>query len=229
MISPRLEMLPPAQSRLWSELDQVPADFVLYGGTALALRLGHRQSVDFDFFGYREFDPMDLARSIGFLKDAKVTQQKKNTLSVLVERGAPISVSFFGVPDLKQIEKPDVVATNRLQIASLLDLAATKAAVVQARAEAKDYLDLNALIKAGLSLSRALAAAVAIYGPSFNPQITLKALSFFGDGNLRTLPLDVQNHLAAAAREVDLDHLPKIVSGSALPLQRSRNDWEIKR
>ena len=98
-----------------------------------------------------------------------------------------------------------------MQIASLLDLAGTKAAVVQQRAEAKDYLDIDALLQDGrLDLPTALASAKAIYGPSFNPQITLKALSFFGDGNLSRLPRVVQDRLVRAAREVDLDRLPDI-------------------
>lgn len=46
---PRLDILPPAQRALWDELGGLPHGFVLYGGTALALRLGHRQSIDFDF------------------------------------------------------------------------------------------------------------------------------------------------------------------------------------
>jgi len=54
---PHLEILPPAQRRLWVELAQVPKDFVLYGGTALALHLGHRESADFGFFGRRALEP----------------------------------------------------------------------------------------------------------------------------------------------------------------------------
>jgi len=50
----RLDILPPAQLALWPELRQIPAHFVLYGGTAIALRLGHRQSVDFDFFTFQD-------------------------------------------------------------------------------------------------------------------------------------------------------------------------------
>ena len=46
---PRLDVLPTAQRRLWPTLADVPEPFVLYGGTALALRLAHRTSVDFDF------------------------------------------------------------------------------------------------------------------------------------------------------------------------------------
>jgi hypothetical protein len=54
--TPRLDILPPPQRRLWHELAALPAEFVLYGGTALALHLGHRQSVDFGFFGNRPLD-----------------------------------------------------------------------------------------------------------------------------------------------------------------------------
>jgi len=46
--SPRLEVLPLSQRKLWSELSAVPKEFVLYGGTALALHLGHRDSIDFN-------------------------------------------------------------------------------------------------------------------------------------------------------------------------------------
>jgi hypothetical protein len=104
-----------------------------------------------------------------------------------------------------------MTADNGLGIASLLDLAGTKASVVQVRAEAKDYIDIDALITAGkVDLPLALSAAQRLYGSTFNPQITLKALSFFDDGDLRLLSEDVKLRLATAAREVDLDHLPSI-------------------
>jgi hypothetical protein len=55
-----------------------------------------------------------------------------------------------------------------------------------------------------------LAAAAGIYGKAFNPEITLKALCYFEDGNLRALPDDMKLRLVTAARDVDLDHLPSI-------------------
>ena len=104
-----------------------------------------------------------------------------------------------------------VAVDNRLKIASLVDLAGMKAAVVQKRAEAKDYRDVDAMIQLGkIDLSTALAAGAMIYGASFNPENTLKSLSFYGDGNLDTLPEDVRQRLAAAVRAVDLDHLPDL-------------------
>jgi hypothetical protein len=207
--SPHLEILPPAQRRLWHELDQVPTEFTLYGGTAIALHLGHRQSVDFDFFGNRAFDPSKLQASIPFLTQAQVAHREKNTLTAILNRGGEVTVSFFGVPDLPRLVSPLVSDDNGLKIASLLDLAGTKASVVQLRAEAKDYLDLDTLItKGGISLPMALAAAKALYGAPFNPQITLKSLSYFEDGDLRSLPEESRMRLVAAARDVDLDHLP---------------------
>lgn len=61
-----------------------------------------------------------------------------------------------------------------------------------------------------VGLPLALAAAEKLYGFSFNPEITLKALSYFDDGNLRELPTDMKFRLAAAVSKVDLDHLPSV-------------------
>jgi hypothetical protein len=168
---------------------------VLCGGTAIALQLGHRQSVDFDFFGSRSFDPAQLYSTVPLLNGSTVLQQAANTLTCRVERGDPLIVSFSGVPNLRRVD-------------SLLDLAGMKAAVVQQRAEAKDYIDLHALLEAGIGLPAALAAAGVIYGKRFNPQLTLKALSFFGDGDLPSLPMSVQERIISAVRSVNLDRLP---------------------
>lgn len=66
---PRLDILPACQRRLWPELDAVPSAFVLYGGTGLALQLGHRVSEDFDFFSSSGFNPARLQSRLPFFKD----------------------------------------------------------------------------------------------------------------------------------------------------------------
>jgi hypothetical protein len=209
--APRLEILPAAQRRLWDDLSATPPEFVLYGGTALALHLGHRHSIDFDFFGNRPLDLSKIEQEIPFLKGANIIQREKNTLSAVVDRGGPVKVSFFGLPNLPRLSAPFVAKDNGLAVASLLDLAGTKASVVQMRAEAKDYIDIDALIiKGKIDLQFALSAAQEIYGPTFNPQITLKALSFFDDGDLHQLPEEMKSHLVRAARDVDLDRLPNL-------------------
>jgi Nucleotidyl transferase AbiEii toxin, Type IV TA system len=209
--TPRLDTLPAPQRRLWDELSAVPEEFVLYGGTAIALHLGHRESVDFDFFGSRPLDERHLVPAVPFLAGAVVTQRAPNTFGCTIDRGGVVRLSFFGLPDLLRLRPPLVAADNGLRVASLVDLAAAKARVVQVRAEAKDYLDIDALLTDGrIDLPTALAAAAAIYGSAFNPQNTLKALSYFEDGNLRRLPRSLKARLAEAARGVDLDRLPVI-------------------
>ena len=136
-------------------------------------------------------------------------QRSPDTLTCLVDRGGPVRVSFFGGLTLRRVADPDSLAAPAVMIASLLDLAATKAEVVQARAAAKDYLDIDALIhRAGVSLSDALGAARAVFGPAFNPIPTLKALCFFADGDLAALPRDVCRRLIEAAAAVDPVRLP---------------------
>jgi len=209
--TPRLDVLPQGQRRLWQELSAVPDEFTLYGETALALHLGHRKSVDFDFFGSRAIDVPSLETGIPFLAGAAVVQRERNTLTAIVDRGAPVKVSFFGVPKLPRLAPSVVAKDNGLKIASLLDLAGTKASVLQVRAEAKDYIDMDALIQVGkVGLPFALVAAEKLYGSSFNPEITLKALSYFDDGNLRELPTDMKFRLANAVSKVNLDHLPSL-------------------
>jgi len=211
--TPRLDILPPSQRRLWDELAAVPEEFVLYGGTAIALHLGHRESVDFDFFSDRPLDSTRLVPAIPFLAGATVTQREPNAFSCEIDRGGVVKLSFFGLPWIVHLSPPLVAPGNGLHVASLLDLAGMKASVVQQRAEAKDYIDIDALLTDGrIDLPTALAAARAIHGTQFNPQSTLKALSYFDDGNLRRLPQPVKDRLAKAARDVDLDVLPVIAA-----------------
>lgn len=84
-----------------------------------------------------------------------------------------------------------------------------KAMVVQKRAEAKDYLDIHALLtQAGLSLPKMLAAAKVLYAPNFAPELTLKSLCYFDDGNLQHVPESVRRDLAKAVKACDPLRLP---------------------
>jgi hypothetical protein len=215
----KLEILPSAQRSLWRELRQTPRNFVLYGGTAIALRLGHRQSEDFDFFSNEGFEPSELLHSLPYLKGARVDQREDNTLTVVVDRTEPVKLSFFGDVRMNHVDEPDLSPNNEVQIASLLDLTATKLKTVQQRAEAKDYRDISAALESGIVLSRAIAAARGIYGRSFNAMATLKALTYFGDGNLESLPLNTQERLRTAAESVKLEALPLISAMSGITRQ----------
>jgi hypothetical protein len=210
---PHLEILPPPQQRLWPELRQLPKDFVLYGGTAIALRLVHRPSVDFDFFSSRTFTPAKLLSNLPLLANAKVLQNVSQTLTVMVERGGGVKLSFFGGLPLGRAGEPEETEDGVIAVASLLDLAGTKAAVITQRAEAKDYEDILALMKSGISLAQAMAAAKAIYGEQYNPLITLKSLTYFGDGDLHKLTADQKSKLVAVATQQSLA-LPTLARAS---------------
>ena len=215
---PKLECLPAGQRALWPELARVPSGlgFVLYGGTGLALRLGHRQSADFDFFTSESFSPRSLVQEVPWLPDAEPLQASPNTLTVLVRRGGPVRVAFFGGLHLGRVAEPQPTADGVVRVASLLDLAGTKAAVIQQRAEKKDYLDLAALLQAGISLEQAVGAAAALYRQQFNPMITLKALAYFGDGDLSSLAEETRTFLSqAAARFTGPADIRRVADGIA--------------
>jgi len=209
--APNLAGLPPAQRAVWLELAQVSSQFVLYGGTGLALRLGHRQSEDFDFFADAPINPDELLNGFRVLAGATIRQKAPNTLTVMVDRPTPVKLSFFGLR-LRRVGEPEWTHDQVVRVASLRDIAGCKMAVIQTRAEAKDYLDIEALLTQGLGLGEMLGAARAIYGEQFAPLVSLKALTWFKDGNLPSLPEQVKQRLARAASEVgeitDLTPLP---------------------
>lgn len=210
MFTPKLEILPPAQRRLWRELEQTPQEFVLYGGTALALRLGHRHSEDFDFFSNTPFVPAGLRERIPYLQIAEITQLETNTLTAIVDRDGPVKVSFFGGLSLNRVHDPDVAADNRIQVASLLDVAATKLSTIQQRAQARDYQDIAAMVGAGLSLADAIGAATAVYGSTFNGALSLKALTYFSDGDLPNLNATMKKKLRELAGQVKLKEISRM-------------------
>lgn len=211
--TPKLEVLPPAQSALWPRLGEAAKmGFVLYGGTAITLRLGHRESVDFDFFTEKPFDHDEIFVRLPFLKQALVTQEEVNTLSLTIEAKAPgeneAKLSFFTVKDMGRIGVPEWSDDGCVLTASLEDLLALKLKVILDRVEKKDYLDIAALLQHGLALEKGLAGARAFYGRRFQPSEALKALAYFKGGNLHELPKGVQKALAQAVAKVD--HLPPV-------------------
>ena len=206
MFVPNINILPTAQRSLWADLGGTPEEFTLYGGTALALRLGHRTSLDFDFFSNTSFDPDLLARKIPYIRGAERLQVGPDTLTCRVERGGPVLVSFFGALGLGQVATPEKVPDMSLHVASLLDIAGTKAAVVQKRAGVKDYIDIDAIFQHGIDQPTVHAAGAVVYGRKFNPLITLKALGYFED--VPMLPDKIRARLKRAVEAVDVTRLP---------------------
>lgn len=208
MSSLHLKVLPLAQAAIWQGLGVIPSHFVLYGGTAIALRLGHRQSIDFDFFTHLEFVGTDLFRSIELFKDARITQLEKNTLSIIVDRPGPVKISFFGGISCGRVGVPEIAPENQIRLASLTDLFGHKVKVVLQRVEAKDYRDIVALLKSGLSLKGGFEAALGIFGSSFPPSECAKALTYFEGGDLISLSNPEKQTLRSAVRQLPRRFIP---------------------
>lgn len=205
--SPRLDILPPEQRRLWPELaPTVRLGFALYGGTAIALRLGHRPSVDFDFFSEAPLDRGSIRSALPFVERSLVLQDEPDAWTMLVpaEGGerSQVKISFFGGIGFGRVGEPERTDDGVLVAASLGDLLATKVKVVLQRAESKDYRDIARMLTSGANLSHGLAAAVALFGDTFQPSESLRALVFFQDGDLASLGDSDKAILVNAAKAV---------------------------
>lgn len=219
----RLDILAESQREVWKELDAVPSNFVLYGGTALALQLGHRVSEDFDFFSSEAFDPGWLQARLPFFReleptnlDCRVHYKRDNLKGYVEHRGGQIKIAFFGgLDNLRRIQDSSRPSRSRVSVASLVDLAWMKMRVIQMRGSWKDYIDIHALASHGIDIPTALGAARAI-DPKFNPAISIRALQFYGDGNLGRVLTQVQHDLTRWARTVELQKLPALRASRGL-------------
>ena len=213
---PRLDALPTPQRTLWPRLaPSVKLGFVLYGGTATVLRLGHRTSVDFDFFSENSMDPAELNQEFEFIRESTVVQQQKDTFSVLApSQGSHVKISFFGGISIGRVGIPDLTRDGVIRIASLDDLLATKLKVLLQRVESKDYRDIVAILRSGVKLETGLAAAASMYSPNFQPAEAIKALTYFEGGDLVSLAASDRDYLTRTAGKVKSIPVLRIISRS---------------
>jgi hypothetical protein len=151
--------------------------FYLAGGTALALIIGHRDSIDFDFFTEQEFDTEKLFDNLVTIfspHEIKRTQVEKNTLSILVD--GHIKISFF---TYKYILLEKTIQTEYFEIASLSDIACMKVNAVVNRATLKDYVDLYFILK--LKTLAEIMESLKIKMPELDTLLALKSIIYFED------------------------------------------------
>jgi hypothetical protein len=135
------------------------------------------------------------------MPDASAIQEAENTLVLMVPMpSGPVKLSFFGGLGIGRINKPLLTKDSMLLVASPEDLLATKLKAILDRAEAKDYRDISALLTAGVSLPRALGGFAKMYRK--DPGIALRAIGFFEDGDLPSLPATDRDVLRAARDQV---------------------------
>ncbi len=151
-------------------------DFYLAGGTGLALQLGHRDSVDFDFFSLKDFKASLLWEKIQkHYKNHKLSkvQQEENTLTIILD---DVKLSFFSYP-YKLVNK--LIEEKYLKIASIEDIACMKLGAITSRATNKDYVDLYFILKK-ISLNEILSKLIKKM-PSLDISLVLKSLIYFKD------------------------------------------------
>ena len=150
------EVLPAEQREVLRQLGPVAHDlgFYLGGGTAVALHLGHRQSLDLDWFtGQMIGDPLELAKDVqsGGV-DLRATSIHRRTLHATA---SGVRVSFLESRYLS-LSPPVACPEFGCEIAALADLAAMKLLAVAQRGTKKDFVDVHSLGQHGLSLNAML-------------------------------------------------------------------------
>ena len=218
----RYEILPDVQRALLPELRPARRlGFALYGGTAIALQLGHRESIDFDFFSSAKLDEELLVENLPFLASATTLQREPETWTLQTfpaKDGRPVKLSFFGDLGFGRVGRPVPSDDGTLIMASLDDLLGHKLKVLLQRVEAKDYQDISAMLRAGMSLERGLGAASALFA-NFPPADAVRAMTYFEGGDLGRLGREDRVILTTAAASVgpaiDVPIIAKDLHGGA--------------
>lgn len=148
--------------------------FYLAGGTALALQIRHRTSLDFDFYCEKEFDNRRAFASFqNNFKQLTLIQDAPNTL-IVKARGIEISLFYYMYPLLKR-----VITTEYVDLASKEDIAAMKLIAIIQRGRMRDFIDMYFLMKE-FSLEKIFKWTKKKF-PPFNPYLGLRALTYFKD------------------------------------------------
>ena len=156
-------------------------DFNLVGGTALALHLGHRISIDIDLFSENPFDANKLSETLE--KDFGFEQEsvEENTLKGSIEG---VKVDFI-THAYKQIEAP--VVEEEVRLASIKDITAMKVnAICNSGERVKDFVDIYFLLK-----RKNMSEIIDDYSDKYsqrNPAHAVKSLNYFGDVDLSDWP-----------------------------------------
>lgn len=159
-------------------------DFYLAGGTALALQIGHRVSVDFDFFSDEKITKT-LLPSVERLFEGRTVDVVVNHTDELGVRVSGVNITFLHYPF--PLVYP--LVEGELPLLSVPEIAVTKAYTIGRRGELKDYVDLYFCIKERhVSLEEVIDKAGEKYADAFNDRLFLEQLAYFDD--LEETPLE---------------------------------------
>ena len=185
MLLQYLEKLSPERQEIFRELKQFSKNFVLAGGTAIMLQIGHRMSYDFDCFSVNSL-PSNLLRKIKKVFGLFITPRIRTSEQITFPTKDNIEVTFVYSP-YKSLEKP--MLTDSMSLFHLDDLAANKAYTIGRRGVWRDYVDLFFFLKWELySIDKINALAREKFKGEFNEKLFLEQLVYFDD--LIIVPID---------------------------------------
>lgn len=146
------------------------------GGTAIALHIGHRRSIDFDLFKSTSLNAkIILQRASEFSSKVVVTRNVQDQLNMMVTN---VKVTFFEFPFPV---KASVSFDKYINLPSLLTLAAMKAFALGRRSKWKDYVDLYFIIRDHYSIEEISIEAQSIFGELFSEKLFRAQLCYFED------------------------------------------------
>jgi hypothetical protein len=170
------EILSPEQVALLPTVKLFSDDFGLVGGTAIALHLGHRESIDYDLFTYDEFVNQKIRRKVLSTTKIDAVIRDETGQFTLVIKG--VRFTFFQFPYKIDFSESfdDIV-----KLPDLLTLAAMKAFALGRRAKWKDYVDLYFMLKSHHTIPEIVAKGAEVFGNEFNEKIFRTQLAYFED------------------------------------------------
>lgn len=176
-----LDQLDNERQAVWHKLGRFGGSFVLAGGTAIMLQIGHRKSYDFDCFSEEKPSPTLLDRvKNAFGRTMQIKTKTKDFLTVTTPRG--IEITFVWYP-YKPLHKP--IKTDSLPLFHLDDLVTNKAFTLGRRPAWRDYVDLFIFLKWKLySLATIITLTEKRFGGEFNSKLFLQQLTYWDDVNM---------------------------------------------
>jgi len=179
------KIFPRQQKNAWAKLAGVRElhDFYLAGGTAIALHLGHRESIDFDFFSETDFKNQVIIKALSKTAPLSDIQEAVGTLHGVFEK---TRVSFLNYP-YPMIADPKVL--DGIAVADLRDIIPMKLVAISQRGAKKDFVDLYALLNNGWNLDAILQTLDQKFkNVGYNKLHILKSLSFFDEADQEPMP-----------------------------------------
>lgn len=170
------EILNEHQRQLLPLLAMFKREYYLVGGTAIALYIGHRRSIDFDMFKQAPLNhKRNLDRIIGSAFSYTVTRRVSEQMNLIVN---DVKVTFFQYPFAIE---PSWSYKQFFRMPSLLQLAAMKAYALGRRSKWKDYVDLYFLLTQHFALQDVTDEANRLFGDLFSEKLFRAQLSYFDD------------------------------------------------